>query len=172
MEGTNTRETEAAAVPAELNIYQDVDLSLTEQTIPPVVHVKQFDHKARKVRCHLYSSSVEYTIPGNAILSYSGTRPDGSVFQYSNESAREKIFLEGNSVILVITDFMTMQHGRFPVDVILLDDDGEVLGAFSLTLKVERAAVSNRKIATATYAGVAHAVGKGIYEQPCLSAGL
>ena len=36
-----------------LSIYQDIDLSLTEHQVPPVVHVKQFDHRGRKVRCTL-----------------------------------------------------------------------------------------------------------------------
>ena len=43
---------------ADMKIYQEVELSLTENLVPTVVHVKQFDHKARKIRCRLYSSSV------------------------------------------------------------------------------------------------------------------
>ena len=54
---------------ADMKIYQEVELSLTENLIPTVIHVKQFDHKARKVRCLLYTSSVEYTIPEGAIVS-------------------------------------------------------------------------------------------------------
>ena len=34
-----------------VSIYQDIELSLTEHMVSPVVHVKQFDHKSRKVRC-------------------------------------------------------------------------------------------------------------------------
>ena len=45
-----------------VSIYQDIELSLTEHLVPPVVHVKQFDHKSRKVRCTLYANAVEYTI--------------------------------------------------------------------------------------------------------------
>ena len=58
---------------ADMKIYQEVELSLTENLIPTVIHVKQFDHKARKVRCLLYTSSVEYTIPEGAIVSCAGT---------------------------------------------------------------------------------------------------
>ena len=32
-----------------VSIYQDIELSLTERMVPPVVHVKQFDHKSRKM---------------------------------------------------------------------------------------------------------------------------
>lgn len=41
-------------------IYQEVELSLTENLIPVTVPVKQYDNKARKVRCVLYNNSVEF----------------------------------------------------------------------------------------------------------------
>ena len=37
-------------------IYQEVELSLTENLIPVTVPVKQYDNKARKVRCVLYNN--------------------------------------------------------------------------------------------------------------------
>ena len=96
-----------------VSIYQDSELSLTESMVPPVVHVKQFDHKSRKVRCTLYASHVEYTIPEDAILAYSGTRPDGRLFQYSTEAlTNDKVALIDNKLIITITDFMTEVSGR------------------------------------------------------------
>ena len=114
-----------------VSIYQDIELSLTEHLVPPVVHVKQFDHKARKVRCTLYANAVEYTIPSNIILAYSGTRPDGRLFQYSTEAlTNDKVDLIGNKLVITITDFMTEVAGRYPVDLVLLDADGDILAAF------------------------------------------
>jgi len=148
-----------------VSIYQDIELSLTEHLVPPVVHVKQFDHKARKVRCTLYANAVEYTIPTNIILAYSGTRPDGRLFQYSTEAlTNDKVDLVDNKLIITVTDFMTEVAGRYPVDLVLLDADGDILGSFSFTLYVERAAAKNRKILTATYAFVAEAVRNGVFE--------
>lgn len=148
-----------------VSIYQDIELSLTEHLVPPVVHVKQFDHKARKVRCTLYANAVEYTIPMNIILAYSGTRPDGRLFQYSTEAlTNDKVDLIGNKLVITVTDFMTEVAGRYPVDLVLLDADGYILGSFSFTLYVERAAAKNRKILTATYASVAEAVRNGVFE--------
>ena len=148
-----------------VSIYQDIELSLTEHLVPPVVHVKQFDHMARKVRCTLYQSSVEYDIPVNVVLAYSGTRPDGRLFQYSTESLHnDKVDVMDNRIIVTITDFMTEVSGRYPVDLVMIDADGDVLGSFSFTLYVERAANKNRKILTATYASVAEAVRLGVYE--------
>ena len=149
---------------ADMKIYQEVELSLTENLVPTVVHVKQFDHKARKIRCRLYSSSVEYAIPEGAIVSCAGTRPDGHLFQYSSETAPELVFIEENTVIFTVTDFMTAVFGRYPVDVILLDNEGDVLGTFSLTLRIERSAVGNGKIAAITYQKAVEAVAAGIYE--------
>ena len=70
----------------EIKIYQEVELSLTENLVPTVVHVKQFDHLSRKIRCVLYSHCVEYQIPEGASASCAGTRPDGHLFQYSSET--------------------------------------------------------------------------------------
>lgn len=148
-----------------VSIYQDIELSLTESIVPPVVHVKQFDHKSRKVRCTLYANAVEYSIPSDAILAYSGTRPDGKLFQYSTEALNnDKVALVDNKLIITVTDFMTEVSGRYPIDLVMLDADGDILGSFSFTLYVERAAVKNRKILTATYASVAEAVRNGVFE--------
>lgn len=146
-------------------VYQDIELSLTEHLVPPVVHVKQFDHGSRKVRCTLYRNSLEFQIPTNVILVYSGTRPDGRIFQYSTEGLdKDRISLAENRVLITVTDFMTAVSGRYPVDLVMLGSAGDVLGAFSFTLYVERASVKNRKILTATFASVAEAVREGIFE--------
>lgn len=146
-----------------VEVYQEIELSLTESLIPMTVHVKQFDHKARRIKCTLYNNSVEYAIPENAIVSCSGTRPDGHLFQYSSESS-DYISVEDNAIVFTVTDFMTAVFGRYPVDIALLDDDGDVLGMFSLTMRVERAAMNNGKIATITFSKAVEAVAAGIYE--------
>ena len=135
-----------------LSIYQEVDLSLTENLIPVIVPVKQFDNRARRVRCHLYRNSVEYPVPEGVVMSCFGTRPDGKLFQYASDSTPELVFADSGTVILTLTGFMTEVHGRFPVDVSLLTDEGDVLGTFQLILKVERAAIGNGKVASLTYA--------------------
>ena len=59
---------------------------------------------------------------------------------------------------------MTAVSGRYPVDIVILDNDGDILGSFSFTLQVERAAVKNRKILTATFASVAETIRQGLFE--------
>ena len=146
------------------SIYQKVELSLTENLIPVTVPVKQYDNKARKVRCVLYNNSVQYSVPQDCIVACSGTRPDGTIFHYTSETASDLVFVENGAVVFTITTFMTAQAGRFPLDVVMLSTAGDVLGSFSLTLKVERAAINNGKIATYTYAGVVEAIRKGLLE--------
>ena len=59
--------------------------------------------------------------------------------------------MDDGAVILTVTSFMTEVYGRFPIDIYLLSDEGDVIGSFSLVLNVARAAVKNGKIATLTY---------------------
>ena len=134
-----------ALVTKSFTVFQDVELSFTENLIPTHIPVKQYDNQARKVRCRLYQNSLEYTVSKDTIVSYSATRPDGAV-------------------ILTVTSFMTEVYGRFPIDIYLLSDEGDVIGSFSLVLNVARAAVMNGKIATLTYKHALDAAAKGILE--------
>ena len=92
-------------------IYQEVELSLTENLIPVTVPVKQYDNKARKVRCVLYNNSVEYTVPQNCIVACSGTRPDGTIFHYTSETAPDLVFVEKGAVLFTITTFIGKRGG-------------------------------------------------------------
>ena len=152
----------AATTEKPVRIFQEIELSFTENLIPVQIPVKQFDNQARKVRCRLYQNSVEYVVQEGTIVSYSGTRPDGAVFQYSSESRPELVFVDSGTIILTVTSFMTEVYGRFPIDIYLLSDDGDVLGMFNLTLNVARAAITNRKIATLTYKQCVDATMSGI----------
>lgn len=81
------------------SIYQEVELSLTENLIPVTVPVKQYDNKARKVRCVLYNNSVQYSVPQDCIVACSGTRPDGTIFHYTSETATDLVFVENGAVV-------------------------------------------------------------------------
>ena len=82
-----------------LSIFQEVDLSFTENLIPVHVPVKQYDNQARKVRCRLYQHAMEYSVPDTVIVSYSATRPDGALFQYSSETRPDLVFVSDGAVI-------------------------------------------------------------------------
>ena len=153
-----------ALVTKSFTVFQDVELSFTENLIPTHIPVKQYDNQARKVRCRLYQNSLEYKVSKDTIVSYSATRPDGAVFQYSSETRPDLVFVDDGAVILTVTSFMTEVYGRFPIDIYILSDEGDVIGSFSLVLNVARAAVMNGKIATLTYKHALDAAAKGILE--------
>lgn len=153
-----------ALVTKSFTVFQDVELSFTENLIPTHIPVKQYDNQARKVRCRLYQNSLKYKVSKDTIVSYSATRPDGAVFQYSSETRPDLVFVDDGAVILTVTSFMTEVYGRFPIDIYLLSDEGDVIGSFSLVLNVARAAVMNGKIATLTYKHALDAAAKGILE--------
>lgn len=133
-------------------VIHDIDLSLTENLVAPVVHAKQFDHRARKIRCRLYKNALAYPVPAGVIMSCYGTRPDGRIFQYGSDSSPELVAEDDGAVLVMVTSFMTGVHGRFPVDVSLITEDGDVISTFRFVLMVEAAAVDNAKLASLTYA--------------------
>ena len=144
-------------------IYQDIDLSLTESGPPVVIQVKQYDHMSRKVRCGLSADGKEYTIPEDIIVSYSGVRPDGKLFQYSTEAINnDKIWLSENKLILTITDFMTEVAGRCRINVVLIEPSGAVLCTFIFVLYVERAVVNDKFFQIGTYSSVIETIKNGL----------
>lgn len=147
-----------------VEIFQEIELSLTESLVPVVLHVKQFDHNSRKIRCIVYQDGTEYSIPDGVIISCTGTRPDGLLFQYSSEASPDYVYIQDDRIIFTITDFMTEKFGRYPIDLLILSGAGDVIGMFTLVLRVERASVRNRRMAVATYANVADALGDGMVD--------
>ena len=131
-------------MPETVSIYQNIDLSLTSNVIPPIVHVRQYDNLSRKVQCSLYANHLEYAVPQNITIMYIGTRPDGRVFQYSSGGANSQFISlsSGNKkVSITITEFMTAVAGKYPVDIVLVDGQN-ILGSFSFYLSVESAAAN------------------------------
>ena len=123
----------------------DIKLNLTESKVPPIVHVKQYDQKARLIRCSLFEECREYTMPNGASLICSGARPDGRLFCYRSAQGNA-ISRINNRVIITVSGFMTENAGRYPVDVVLADSQGSILRTFSFILHVEPCAVKNGKV--------------------------
>lgn len=123
----------------------DIKLNLTESKVPPIVHVKQYDRLARHIRCTLFEGGREYTIPNGTSLICSGARPDGRLFSYQ-DSENSTIRQVNNRVWITVTEDMTENEGRYPVDVVLFDIQGRVLRTFSFFLDVEPCAVKNGKV--------------------------
>ena len=114
-----------ALVTKSFTVFQDVELSFTENLIPTHIPVKQYDNQARKVRCRLYQNSLEYKVSKDTIVSYSATRPDGAVFQYSSETRPDLVFVDDGAVILTVTSFTLFlldERKNLEYSVYLLDE--------------------------------------------------
>lgn len=154
-----------------LTIYQGIELSLTEALVPVMVHVKQYDNGGRKIACSLYQDNVLYEPSVDIIITCTGTRPDGNVFQYSTETDPDIISISGNVIYITVTDYMTANRGKVPVDVRMLDENGAALGAFSFILRVERAALENKGLSAGSYSGILSAVTENLVAVSITDAG-
>ncbi len=140
-----------------VTVTQAVDLSLTESLSPFVVHAKQYDSIERQLSCSIYREGVLVVLDSDVIVS--GVGPDGEKFYYSSKTDPDTVYIEDNNAVIRITDTMTCAPGRMPVDVTIVDDSGSSVGAFSFILSVERAAVGNRTLSTASYNGLLSMLG-------------
>ncbi len=144
-------------------IRQEIDLSLTENLIPAVVHIRQYDSTAKQIACNIYVGGAAYTLPDDAVVSVSGTRPDGQLFQYGSDTDPDVVWIDGTQVIIAITDVMSNAAGRMAVDV-TLTLDGAVAGTFAFVLRVQASSVENEAISTGSYSGAVEAVAAAIAE--------
>lgn len=147
-----------------LSTCQDISLSFTKNSVPPVVHVKQYERRSRKIRCTLFSGKAEYSIPSNITFVCSGTRPDGGVFIYkTTDQSNSVIDKEDNKVLLSITEYMTDIAGEFPVDITLTDSNGDILRTFSFILSVEPCAAKEGKALTRPFSEALSAAADGLF---------
>lgn len=137
-----------------ITITQTVDLSLTENLIPAVIHAKQYDSLGRKVVCSIYQGSTLVTLDSDTLINVSGTRPDGEFFQYSSETDSDVVCVENGKAVVWITDVMTGATGRTAVDVTIIDGSGSALGSFSFILRVEKASLESASLSTGSYSGI------------------
>ncbi|MCD8013299.1 MAG: hypothetical protein LUG99_09005 [Lachnospiraceae bacterium] len=137
-----------------ITITQTVDLSLTENLIPTIIHAKQYDSMGRKVLCSIYQGSTLVTLDSDTIINVSGTRPDGEIFQYGSGTDSDVVYVEGGKAAIWITDVMTGAAGRTAVDVTITDSSGSALGSFSFILRVEKASLESEALSTGSYTGL------------------
>ncbi len=147
-----------------LSAYIDINLSFTKNSVPPIVHVKQFERKSRKVRCALYAGKNEYTIPSGISFICSGTRPDGVMFIYTTMDQNNTVIDSvDNRVIVVITEKMTDIAGEYPIDITLTDSSGDILRTFSFVLSIEPCAAKEGKALTRPFSEALSAAADGLF---------
>ena len=145
-----------------ITITQTVNLSLTENLVPAVIHAKQYDNLARQVKCSVYQDNTQISLDSSVIVNVSGSRPDGRYFQYSSSTDSSVVFISDGCACFWITDVMTSNSGRVAVDVTLADRGGTAIGTFALILRVEQASVESEGLTTSSYSALAEALAENI----------
>lgn len=145
-----------------ITITQTVDLSLTENLVPAVIHAKQYDSMGRKVLCSIYQGSTLVSLASDTVINVSGTRPDGEIFQYGSGTDSDVVYVENGKVAVWVTDVMTGAAGRTAVDVTVTDSSGAALGSFSFILRVERSSLESSTLSTGSYSGLVSLVAGNI----------
>ena len=64
-------------------ITQTHDLNLIPGSVPPVVHVTQYDKTARTLVFNLWDGETSFSVPSGAAVTIRGTKPDGNGFEYT-----------------------------------------------------------------------------------------
>lgn len=123
-----------------VTITENVNLSLTERLVPRVIYAKQYDNMTRLIECNIYSGTEQISLDSACTVTVTGTRSDGTNFQYNSDENSDIVYVSDGNVYFWITDTMTATVGRYSIDV-TISSSGEVIGTFGLVLRVEKAAV-------------------------------
>lgn len=99
---------------------------------PNIVHVSQYDEGSRTLVFNLFSGSTPYSPGAGSVAKISGTKPDGTAFQYN-------MTINGSAVSIALQDQMTVLAGNIPCEISITDSDGTVSSA-NFILAVEPAA--------------------------------
>ncbi|MCD7756822.1 MAG: hypothetical protein LUH45_01430 [Clostridiales bacterium] len=147
-----------------VTINQTVNLSLTQDLIPYIIHVRQYENLGRKIICRVYQESKLVELDSDTVINVSGTRPDGNVFQYDSTDDADVVFVSDGCACFWITTAMTSSSGRIVVDVTLMDGAGAAIGTFAIVLRVEKAAVSDSGLSTGSYSSLISQVAANIVD--------
>lgn len=107
--------------------------------IPPVVTLKQYDKTVdatgKQLQFELYSGATLYEIPSGARATIRGTKPDLTGYEY-------ECTFSGSVITVNVSEQMTVCAGRHNAEIRITKDDN-ILGTASVTLNIERSALSD-----------------------------
>ncbi|MCD8159290.1 MAG: BppU family phage baseplate upper protein [Clostridiales bacterium] len=145
-----------------VTVTRTVELSLTENLIPVVIHAKQYDNMTRQIKCSIYQDNTLISLDSSVSVNITGTRSDGGYFQYNSSVDSSVAYVLNGCVCFWVTSLMTKASGRVPVDITLTDGNGKAIGTFSLILSVEKAAVESEGLTTASYSALVETLAENI----------
>lgn len=126
--------------------------------IPPIVTLKQYDKttdsNGKQLQITLYDGATLYTIPTGSRVTIRGTKPDLTGYAY-------ECSFTGSVVTVNIDEQMTVCAGRHNAE-IRVEKDGNILGTASLTLNVEKSALTSDVSVSKTYLPLIEQAGQNV----------
>ena len=75
-------------------ITQTHDRNLIPGSVPPVVHVTQYDKTARTLVFNLWDGETSFSVPSGAAVTIRGTKPDGNGFEYTATASGSTVSMD------------------------------------------------------------------------------
>ena len=75
-------------------ITQTHDLNLIPGSVPPVVHVTQYDKTARTLVFNLWDGETSFSVPSGAAVTIRGAKPDGNGFEYTATASGSTVSMD------------------------------------------------------------------------------
>lgn len=115
-------------------ITQTHDLNLIPGSVPPVVHVTQYDKTARTLVFNLWDGETSFSVPSGAAVTIRGAKPDGNGFEYTATAS-------GSAVSMNIQQQMATCAGSVRCEV-RITSGTQILGTADFILEVKPSALN------------------------------
>lgn len=115
-------------------ITQTHDLNLIPGSVPPVVHVTQYDKTARTLVFNLWDGETSFSVPSGAAVTIRGTKPDGNGFEYTATAS-------GSAVSMNIQQQMATCAGSVRCEVRIASGT-QIIGTADFILEVKPSALN------------------------------
>lgn len=126
-------------------IEQSTRIDVTPGAVPVVIHSSCHD-TGRQFTCYLYArDNAAWTIPAGVTAKVHGTKPDSTGFEYDASINNDR-----TAVIFDLHEQMTAVEGRVLTEIVLTDTHDQVVNTANFILDVERPAMDDESLASAT----------------------
>ena len=115
-------------------ITQTHDLNLIPGSVPPVVHVTQYDKTARTLVFNLWDGETSFSVPSGAAVTIRGAKPDGNGFEYTATAS-------GSAVSMDLQQQMATCAGSVRCEV-RITSGTQILGTADFILEVKPSALN------------------------------
>lgn len=126
---------------------QKIRLYLEPKGVADVAHVSQMDVK-RQIQFLIYDENGAYSFPNGSSVSINGQKPDGHLFDYSENdyvSGTRIISKSGNIVTVYTTPQMTAVEGNVACQIRIVDSNGGDIGILPFTMNVQRTPLASEQ---------------------------